>query len=94
MGTILRKLCENKEVAIHAAEACPDRVHMLVSMPPHILIRLIENERLFVMFILLFAIFHNVDCSAPRAFSALAAEVEARGAGGANDTVKLPFGIF
>ena len=34
--TILRKLCENKGVAIHAAEACPDHVHMLASIPPHI----------------------------------------------------------
>ena len=36
IGTILRKLCENKGVEIHAAEACPDHIHMLVSIPPHI----------------------------------------------------------
>ena len=36
IGTILRKLCENKGVSIHAAEACPDHVHMPVSIPPHI----------------------------------------------------------
>ena len=36
IGTILRKLCDNKGVTIHAAEACPDHVHMLVSIPPHI----------------------------------------------------------
>ena len=32
----MRKLCENKGVEIHAAEACPDHIHMLVSIPPHI----------------------------------------------------------
>ena len=36
IGTILRKLCDNKGVTIHTAEACPDHVHMLVSIPPHI----------------------------------------------------------
>ena len=36
IGTILRKLCDNKGVEIHAAEACPDHIHMLVSIPPHI----------------------------------------------------------
>ena len=36
IGTIIRKLCENKGVEIHAAEACPDHIHMLVSIPPHI----------------------------------------------------------
>ena len=36
VGVILRKLCENKGVEIHAAEACPDHIHMLVSIPPHI----------------------------------------------------------
>jgi putative transposase len=34
IGKILRKLCENKEVEIHEAEACPDHIHMLVSIPP------------------------------------------------------------
>ena len=34
IGTIIRKLCENKGVEIHAAEACPDHIHMLVSIPP------------------------------------------------------------
>ena len=29
-------MCENKGVEIHAAEACPDHIHMLVSIPPHI----------------------------------------------------------
>ena len=36
IGAIIRKLCENKGVEIHAAEACPDHIHMLVSIPPHI----------------------------------------------------------
>ena len=36
IGTTIRKLCENKGVEIHVAEACPDHIHMLVSIPPHI----------------------------------------------------------
>lgn len=32
----LRKLCEEKDVIILEAEACPDHIHMLVSMPLHI----------------------------------------------------------
>ena len=36
IGVILRRLCANKDVEIHAAEACPDHIHMLVSIPPHI----------------------------------------------------------
>ncbi len=36
IGTILRKLCEWKGVEIHQAEACPDHIHMLVSIPPKI----------------------------------------------------------
>ena len=34
IGTILRKLCEYKGVEIIEAEACPDHIHMLVSIPP------------------------------------------------------------
>ena len=34
IGTILRKLCEMKDVEIIEAELCPDHVHMLVSIPP------------------------------------------------------------
>ena len=33
IGTILRKLCEMKDVEIIEAELCPDHVHMLVSIP-------------------------------------------------------------
>lgn len=36
IGKILRKLCEEKKVEIIEAELCPDHVHMLVSIPPHI----------------------------------------------------------
>ena len=36
IGDILRKLCEWKEVEIIEAEACPDHIHMLVSIPPKI----------------------------------------------------------
>ena len=36
IGQILRKLCEQKKVEIIEAEACPDHIHMLVSIPPSI----------------------------------------------------------
>jgi len=36
IGEILRKLCAQKGVEIIEAEACPDHIHMLVSIPPHI----------------------------------------------------------
>lgn len=34
IGAIIRKLCEYKGVEIIEAEACPDHIHMLVSIPP------------------------------------------------------------
>ncbi|MBM0066714.1 IS200/IS605 family transposase [Alkalicoccobacillus gibsonii] len=34
IGKIIRDLCERKEVMIHEANACPDHIHMLVSIPP------------------------------------------------------------
>ena len=34
IGSIIRKLCEYKGVEIIEAEACPDHIHMLVSIPP------------------------------------------------------------
>ena len=34
IGKILRKLCEQKGVEIIEAEACPDHIHMLLSIPP------------------------------------------------------------
>jgi putative transposase len=36
IGQILRKLCEQKKVEIVEAEACPDHIHMLISIPPNI----------------------------------------------------------
>ena len=36
IGQILRKLCDEKKVEIIEAEACPDHIHMLVSIPPHL----------------------------------------------------------
>ncbi|WP_346234624.1 IS200/IS605 family transposase [Lysinibacillus telephonicus] len=34
IGRILRQLCERKGVEIIEASACPDYIHMLVSIPP------------------------------------------------------------
>jgi len=34
IGRIIRKLCEYKGVEILEANACPDHIHMLVSIPP------------------------------------------------------------
>ncbi len=36
IGQILRKLCDQKGVEILEANACPDHIHMLVSIPPKI----------------------------------------------------------
>jgi putative transposase len=36
IGKIIRELCERKGVEIIEAEACPDHIYMLVSMPPKI----------------------------------------------------------
>ncbi len=36
IGEILRKLCEQKGVEIIEAEACPNHIHMHVSIPPYI----------------------------------------------------------
>ena len=35
IGAILRKICNELKVEIIAAEACPDHIHMLVSLPPY-----------------------------------------------------------
>ena len=35
IGEILRKLCNELKVEIIEAEACPDHIHMLVSIPPY-----------------------------------------------------------
>ena len=34
IGKILRTLCERKGIENHEAEACPDHIHMLISIPP------------------------------------------------------------
>ena len=34
IGQVLRKLCEQKGVEIIEANACPDHIHMLISIPP------------------------------------------------------------
>ena len=34
VGYILRRLCEQKGIEIIEANACPDHIHMLVSIPP------------------------------------------------------------
>mgnify|MGYP003495642066 FL=1 len=36
VGKILRELSERKGVEIVAAECCPDHIHMLVCIPPHL----------------------------------------------------------
>ena len=36
IGKIIRTLCEQKGVEIVEAEACPDHIHLLVSIPPKI----------------------------------------------------------
>ena len=35
IGEIFRKLCSQMKVEIIEAEACPDHIHMLVSIPPY-----------------------------------------------------------
>ena len=35
IGVILRRLCKEMKVEIIEAEACPDHIHMLVSIPPY-----------------------------------------------------------
>ncbi len=36
IGEILRTLCKQKGVEIYEAEACPDHIHMLVSILPYL----------------------------------------------------------
>ena len=36
IGKIIRKLCEEKKVELIEAEACPDHIHILVSIPPYL----------------------------------------------------------
>ena len=44
IGKILRQLCELKKVEIHAAEACPDHIHMLVSILPNVSVSQIRTS--------------------------------------------------
>ena len=36
IGEIIRKLCRERNVEIIEAEACPDHIHLLVSIPPYL----------------------------------------------------------
>ena len=36
IGQIIRKLCDEKKVEIIEAQACPDHIYMLVSIPPYL----------------------------------------------------------
>ena len=36
IGKILRELCDRKGVEILEAECCPNHIHMLVAIPPHL----------------------------------------------------------
>ena len=36
IGKILRELCDRKGVEIVEAECCPNHIHMLVAIPPHL----------------------------------------------------------
>ena len=42
IGKILRQLCAYKGVEIIEAEACPDHIHMLISIPPKISVSFTE----------------------------------------------------
>ena len=37
IGRIVRQLCERKGGEVIAGECCPDHIHLLVSIPPHII---------------------------------------------------------
>ena len=38
VGKILRMLCERKKIKIVEAEVCPERIHILVEIPPKVTI--------------------------------------------------------
>ena len=38
-GQILRRLCQEKGIEIIEGKACPDYIHMLISIPPNIAYR-------------------------------------------------------
>lgn len=35
IGKIIRNLCEERKVELIEAEACPDHIYMLISIPPY-----------------------------------------------------------
>lgn len=43
IGMILRELCRRKDVEILAAEACPDHIHMYVSVPPKMSVSFLQD---------------------------------------------------
>lgn len=45
IGKILRTLCERKGVEIIGAEACPDHIHMLVSILPSLRVAGISRQK-------------------------------------------------
>lgn len=36
IGEIIRRLCKERKVELLEAEACPDHIHILVSIPPYL----------------------------------------------------------
>ena len=47
VGKILRDLCNRKNVEIIEAECCPDHIHMLVTIPPHLSVSVNVNIRMY-----------------------------------------------
>ena len=47
VGKILRELSERKGVRIIEAECCPDHIHMLVEIPPHLSVKYKYGNRHF-----------------------------------------------
>ena len=71
IGEILRKLCEQKDVEIIEAEACPDHIHMLVSIPPYLSIAqfmgflkgksslMIFDRHIFALYVIIYLLAKN-----------------------------------
>ena len=47
VGKILRDLCKRKNVEIIEAECCPNHIHMLVTIPPHLSVSVNVNIRMY-----------------------------------------------
>ncbi len=45
IGMILRELCRRKDVEVINAEACPDHIHMYVSIPPKLSVSSFMGKR-------------------------------------------------